>query len=498
MLPDGRVQHVNQRFLQLMGYSAEEVRNKHHKQFCFDETVESPEYLRFWAGLRNGQSVDGKILRRRSDGGAIWLQAIYTPVLSPQGEVQRILKVAMDVTEAQTVKIEAEGQLAALSKSTGIIEFTPDGTILRANERLLGYFGYTEDDVIGMPHRILCPVNYAESVEYRAFWDRLRSGQHVSGIFRRVSSIGRRIWISASYNPIVDAQGRVVRIIKFVQNITEEHESGLLGRQQIASLRSSQAVVDFDTDGTIIDVNAVFLEKIGRQREEVIGAKFETFFSEDGDALFENDFQSVWSGFASGNVPRAELMCRTRNAGELWFHASFNVIVDVDNQPVMVSMIGLDATAERMAANEMFARDAAIDSAFLRLDFDMDGNVLSMNPRARELYGFRGDDVAWRSLGNRLAPGSDAAIEYANLWNQLREGHVVSGRFRRMTRDGRIVWLEGAYSPISDLSGRPVRVIAYGTDVTQRIEIEAYIDSGIVEINEAVGRLTHHLSEVRR
>ncbi|EEP92994.1 methyl-accepting chemotaxis protein [Yersinia kristensenii] len=231
--PDGTVKHANVLFLQAMGYQWEEVLGKHHKLFCDPHYVQSDAYRRHWQLLNEGRPITDNIKRIRKDGSIIWLQGTYTPVLDNQGRVVEIIKIASDVTERIVQSQEHQSLLAALNRSMGMITFTPQGIILDANDNLLHVIGYSLADIRHKSHQILCPPEFAHSDEYRQHWQRLAQGEFIVGRFERVNSRGERVWLEASYNPIMDKEGQVLKVVKIAQDITQlmlqqEHEENLI------------------------------------------------------------------------------------------------------------------------------------------------------------------------------------------------------------------------------------------------------------------------------
>ncbi|MFL4555052.1 methyl-accepting chemotaxis protein [Yersinia kristensenii] len=231
--PDGTVKHVNTLFLQAMGYQREEVIGKHHKLFCDPHYVQSDAYRRHWQLLNEGRPITDNIKRIRKDCSIIWLQGTYTPVLDNQGRVVEIIKIASDVTERIVQSQEHQSLLAALNRSMGMITFTPQGIILDANDNLLHVIGYSLADIRHKSHQILCPPEFAHSDEYRQHWQRLAQGEFIVGRFERVNSCGERVWLEASYNPIMDKEGQVLKVVKIAQDITQlmlqqEHEENLI------------------------------------------------------------------------------------------------------------------------------------------------------------------------------------------------------------------------------------------------------------------------------
>ncbi|WP_174635041.1 methyl-accepting chemotaxis protein [Yersinia thracica] len=231
--PDGTVKHANTLFLQAMGYQREEVLGKHHKLFCDPHYVQSDAYRRHWQLLNEGRPITDNIKRIRKDGSIIWLQGTYTPVLDNQGRVMEIIKIASDVTERIVQSQEHQSLLAALNRSMGMITFTPQGIILDANDNLLHVIGYSLADIQHQSHQILCLPEFAHSDEYRQHWQRLAQGEFIVGRFERVNSRGERVWLEASYNPIMDKEGQVLKVVKIAQDITQlmlqqEHEENLI------------------------------------------------------------------------------------------------------------------------------------------------------------------------------------------------------------------------------------------------------------------------------
>ncbi|CNJ15017.1 methyl-accepting chemotaxis protein [Yersinia vastinensis] len=231
--PDGTVKHANTLFLQAMGYQQNEVVGKHHKLFCDPHYARSDAYRRHWQLLNEGRPITDNIKRIRKDGSIIWLQGTYTPVLDSQGRVVEIIKIASDVTERVLQSQEHQSLLAALNRSMGMITFTPQGIILDANDNLLKVIGYSLAEIQHKSHHILCTPEFAHSDEYRQHWQRLARGEFVIGRFERVNSRGERVWLEASYNPIMDNDGQILKVVKIAQDITQlmlqqEHEENLI------------------------------------------------------------------------------------------------------------------------------------------------------------------------------------------------------------------------------------------------------------------------------
>jgi methyl-accepting chemotaxis protein len=220
---------ANANFCQAMGYSLDEIKGRHHSMFVDPAFAQTSEYAAFWTKLGRGE-FDSREYRRFGKGGReVWIQASYNPVVSRSGKVTRIVKIAADITEAKLKAVEDAGKLAAISRSQAVIEFTPEGAILTANENFLTVLGYRLEEIKGQHHRMFVDPTYANSASYSQFWDRLRNGEFVADMFQRVGKGGKPVWIQASYNPIIDMNGKVCKVVKFATDVTDLKSIETLG-----------------------------------------------------------------------------------------------------------------------------------------------------------------------------------------------------------------------------------------------------------------------------
>ncbi len=216
--PDGTVLAANDLFLNVVGFSAPEVIGQHHRIFCDKLYAQSSDYQQFWADLKQGRSRTGVFQRFNKRGEVIWLEATYFPV-KLRGVVTKVIKIAADITEHHLQLLSQQAVVTALDRSLAVIEFTPGGEVIAANGNFLHTMGYTLAQVQGKHHRIFCDDQFYRDQPH--FWDELGRGQFKSGLFCRQNSHGSKVWLEATYNPILDDNRRVVKVIKFASDITE-------------------------------------------------------------------------------------------------------------------------------------------------------------------------------------------------------------------------------------------------------------------------------------
>ena len=252
---DGHILDANAHFLAAMGYTLAEVKGRHHSIFVDPAEAAAAAYRNFWDRLRGGEHQTAEFRRLGKNGREVWIQASYCPVFGRDGQVRRVIKFATDITASKLEAANFAGQINAITKSQAVIEFTLDGKVLHANANFLQVLGYRLDEVAGQHHRLFVDPQEAAQPAYAAFWAALGRGEYQAAEYRRLAKGGRHVWIQASYNPVFDPAGRLMKIVKYATDITErvaERERRVeLGRGIDAELVAvTQAVAQTNTAAT--------------------------------------------------------------------------------------------------------------------------------------------------------------------------------------------------------------------------------------------------------
>jgi methyl-accepting chemotaxis protein len=219
---DGIIIDANDNFCKTMGYSLEEILGKHHRIFCEKEFHNSEAYSKMWRDLARGEPLSETFSRLDKTGREVWLEASYMPVIDGDKTVSSVIKVASDVTSAIHKEHENQSMIDAISRSMAMVEFTPDGRVITANENFLDTMHYKLNEITGQHHSMFCHRHDAESPAYKAFWASLNRGEYHSHRFERVDKQGRTVFLEASYNPLFDAKGRLYKVVKFASDITQQ------------------------------------------------------------------------------------------------------------------------------------------------------------------------------------------------------------------------------------------------------------------------------------
>ena len=348
--PDGHIITANEPFLATTGYTLPEIVGQHHAIFCSDEIRRSKAYGDFWKRLASGQRSVDEFQRVRKDGKVIWLKATYLPVFDDDRKVARVVKLALDITQQKIDSAYYQGQISAINKSQAVIEFDLTGHILNANENFLGAVGYSLEEIKGQHHRIFCEPDYARSAAYASFWAKLNRGEFDAGEYKRLGKGGREIWIQASYNPIFDASGRPVRVIKYASDITAQKLQNAYYEGQIAAVGKSQAVIEFDMTGRVIQANDNFLKTLGYSLEEIKGQHHRMFCQPEYAS--SSQYRLFWDKLNEGRFDSGEYQRLGKGGRQIWIQATYNPILDMNGKPFRVVKFASDITTEKQAQIE--------------------------------------------------------------------------------------------------------------------------------------------------
>ncbi len=249
------------------------------------------------------------------------------------------------IKELERKLLNARGQVDAISKSQAVISFNMDGTIRKANDNFLNAVGYSLEEVQGKHHSIFVEKEFADSSEYKQFWEALNRGEFQAKEYKRIAKGGREIWIQATYNPILNENGKPFKVVKFATDITERKKDAVNNAGQIEAILKSQAVISFNMDGTIRRANDNFLKAVGYSLEEVQGKHHSMFATPEYAKSAE--YKDFWADLNAGKYQSGEFMRIGKNGKEIWIQASYNPIKDLNGNPYKVVKYASDITEQK-------------------------------------------------------------------------------------------------------------------------------------------------------
>mgnify|MGYP000518900646 FL=1 len=382
--------------------------------------------------------------------------------------------------------------LKALDNSQAIIHFKMDGTIIDANKNFLNTIGYELDEIKGKHHSMFVEGNIAQSSEYIAFWEALNRGEYQAKEYKRIGKGGKEVWIQASYNPITGANGKLVEIVKYATDITEQVLLNADFSGQLKAINKAQAVIEFNLDGTIRGANENFLRTTGYELDEIIGKHHSIFVDEN--YRISNEYKELWAKLNRGEYQAAEFKRYGKGGKEIWIQASYNPIFDPDGKPFKVVKYATDITEQVLLNADFSGQLKAINKAQAVIEFNLDGSIITANENFLATLGYQLDEVKGKHHSLFIEPELKQSTEYKDFWDKLARGEYQSSEYKRIDSSGNPIWIQASYNPIFDPDGKPFKVVKYATDITNRVKrreeserVGGLVDNNLTQILNTVG-----------
>jgi methyl-accepting chemotaxis protein len=341
---DGTIITANKNFLDALGYRLDEIQGKHHSMFVPADQRDSTEYKAFWAALNSGEYQAREFKRIAKGGREVWIEASYNPVLDGNGKTVMVAKIATDITEKKIRSMADASKIAAVGRAQAVVEFKLDGTIVTANENFCKALGYSLPEIEGKHHSMFIAEAERNGTAYRELWAKLNRGEYQAGEFKRIGKGGREVWILASYNPLLDENGKPFGVAKFATDVTAEKLKNADLAGQIAAIEKAQAVIEFNMDGTIVTANENFLGALGYSLGEIKG-KHHSMFVEPSERD-GNGYREFWAALNRGQYQAAEYKRIGKGGKEVYIQASYNPIMDLNGKPFKVVKYATDVTKQ--------------------------------------------------------------------------------------------------------------------------------------------------------
>ncbi|WP_417480872.1 methyl-accepting chemotaxis protein [Maricaulis sp.] len=354
----------------------------------------------------------------------------------------------------------AGATLEALGRSQAIIEFKPDGTILTANANFLDAMGYSLAEIVGQRHSLFVDPAERESAGYRQFWANLAKGEFNAAEFRRIGKDGKEIWIQASYNPVLDRSGKVCKVVKFATDVTQQKLDAAHARGQIDAIHNSQAVIEFELDGTILTANENFLGAVGHSLDEIAG-QHHSIFVPAGERDSEA-YRKFWDELRAGQFQSAEFLRIGKGGREVWIQATYNPIRDMNGKIYRVIKFATDITAQVELRQQRAAAQKSIDS-------DLDGIAASVTEAAGQATTVSSTSEQTSASVQSIAAGIEEMAASANeIGSQLVRATEITRNAVNMATQ-----TSGVMSGLAESAARINEVISLINDISEQTNLLA-------------------------
>ena len=266
-----------------------------------------------------------------------------------------------------------------------------------------------------------------------------------------------------------------------------------------AALDRSQAIIQFEMDGAIVKANDNFLKLTGYSLDEIKGKNHSIFV--DPSERDGAGYRQFWQDLRAGKYQQAEFKRIGKGGKEVWIQGTYNPLLNKSGQPYSVIKFAVDVTAQKLRNADIEGQFAALHKVQAVIEFELDGRIIAANENFLKAMGYSLADIQGRHHEIFIDPAERNSADYRAFWERLRNGEFQAGQFRRFGKNGREVWIQGAYNPIFDMSGKPFKVVKFASDVTEQVaqfnrgQIHKAIDADLAQITEAVSSASHEAIE---
>jgi len=388
---------------------------------------------------------------------------------------------ARPMAEDPRLPSAADAESEALDATFGVAVLSDDRICLRVNAHFAALLGYEPADLAGRPYATTLCVTDEDHLG--RLWRAMRQGETVRVDRRARRRDGSEIWLRSTYKPRLAPTRQLRDVTEISIDITREKRRQLDERGQITAINRSQAIIHFDLDGIITEVNDLFLSVMGYRRDEVIGWHHRVFVPpSEADAPA---YAAFWSDLARGQFQAGEYRRVAKDGRPVWLQATYNPILDMAGRPFKIVKYATDVTAAKLQRADYEWQIAAIDKSNAVLTFDMGGVILDANANFLTAFGYARDEVVGHHHRMFVEESHAYGAEYAEFWRALGKGLHQSGLYTRIDRAGRKVWLHATHNPIFDMDGRPFKVVTHATIVTDERLRQAEHQGQIAAIHRA-------------
>ena len=463
---DGNILELNDRAMTALEDYGEELVGRNHDKLWPKDVCQSEEYFEFWEKLRQGRMVEGCHKHITAVESEVWLQSVFVPIKDADGNVVKVLQCMMDVTESAYAAEKAILQSTAAWENLAVCEFDSDGHVLTMNELMAQTLGHDVNDTIGKHDHDFCEKSFARGTVYKDTWISLREGKTQKLRIRHRTKDRKTVWMSSTLVPIKDATGNLAKVVKFAEDVTEEHEDYIDCSVMLGASDEMIGRAEFDGSGNIIKVNKKFRKLFEFDQEDLAGKTLLDFFS--GQMTNDAKYRGFWDYLHKGQMVEKIDELQTANGETVFAHTCYCPLFTPSGNFWKMVMFLVDVTKNQVRQLRLEARMRAVNRTQLMIEYASDGTILEANEKFLDTLGFSEQETVGQKVDTLHAGDVGEAEKNRKMWERLRDKESVGGEFRHRNKNDEDVWLQGAYSPLLDAKRKVSSVILFASDVTEQ------------------------------
>ena len=364
---------------------------------------------------------------------------------------------------------DKDAMLEVLSRSMAILEMSPDGTIINVNDRFLSLMAYRPADILGSNHRALCNPQYVKSPEYEEFWRRLHQAEVVTGTLQRLRSDGSQLWLQATCNPIIDAQGKLLKVVSVAADITPYIDDSEEKNSVLLALNRSLGVIEFSATGTIVGANDSYLKTMGYLQQELIGQHHQMLC--EADYIGSQDYANFWHDLSQGRHFSGRFKRIARDGRPVWWEATYTPVFDLQGLTVKIICIGADVSyrvvREQRDREYQHLLSLGINETDNAVFITNEANLIVFhNTGFTRMLGFAADEVIGRQPRELFVGQAPILKLIAECYAIIGNGQSFHGEEMMADKSGQPLWVSVVVNPIFDPADKLVNAVCILTDIT--------------------------------
>ncbi len=482
---DGTLAYANENFLKIFGYLNDEVVGKKISTF-FDESTNTPEFFKeIWNKVVSGEFTSDECKMLSKLGREVWLNVSLSPIMEEGKKVTKVILCASDMT---AIKAELQVRTDIMNITSIVSESDLKGNILNINQKFIELSQYSKDELIGHPHNTTRHPDMAKEV-FKELWSTIGKGNIFRGVVKNRKKDGTAYYVDAVIAPILGANGKPRKYLGVRYDITEAEIDRQNSRGIIGAIDASFAFIEFDTSGNILSANDNFLVTMGYKKEEIVGKHHRMFCH----SIFSNsnEYSQFWMDLKDGKSKNNVFTRINKEGKEVYLQAVYAPVFDEMHRVVKVVKIATNITGEKM-------KQDAISKSQAVIEFNLDGIIQNANENFLKTVGYSLEEVKGKHHRMFCEDSFTNTAAYKEFWNKLGRGEAETGRFKRVGRGGKIIWLQATYNPSFDQFGKPCGVTKFGGDISIQVEVEETVTRLAEEFSKSTKEISEKATGVAR
>lgn len=467
LTPDGIITYANNNFLKLVEKNLHEIKGKHLNDFYEITQFENHYGKNFWNKIKN-ENLNTELKLTNKSGNDLWVNASIIPIKDHQNNITKYIKIANDITE---LKAEVEVRMAIMNETSIVSEADLKGNILSINNKFCEVSQYDQEELIGQPHNTTRHPDVPKDT-FKSMWSTIGRGKFFRGVIKNRKKDGTPYYVDAVIAPVLGHNGKPKKYIGVRYDITEQEIEKHNMKGIINAIDNSFTYLELDLNGTILHANENFLNILQFSRDEIVGKK-QSILNEKNKS--NELFEAKWNEIIRGENYSEVAKRISKHGQEVWLQSCYSAVSDEMGRVTKIIQIGTDVTKKKIQDADYEGQIAAINRAQAVIEFNLEGIIQNANDNFLQTLGYTLEEITGKHHRIFCDKEFYHSPEYKEFWNQLAKGEFYSGRFKRIAKNGKEIWIQATYNPIFDLNGKPIKVIKYATDISLQVEVEEIV-----------------------